>query len=106
MENYEPNSHKYKEEQKAAVQVEKKVGKVIRGSAKPKKKGEMQKFADIFIAEDASNVKSYILMEVLVPAVKKAISDMVTNGIDIILYGETGHTRIRSSKRIPGFWAK
>ncbi|WP_301034863.1 hypothetical protein [Parabacteroides goldsteinii] len=57
----------------------------------------MQKFADVFISEDVGNVKSYILMDVLVPAIKKAISDIVTNGIDMILYGETGRTRKASS---------
>lgn len=92
-EEYGPNSRKSKEEQKIAAQPEKKVGKVISGSAKSKKRGEMQKFADVFISEDVSNVKSYILMDVLVPAIKKAISDIVTNGIDMILYGETGRTR-------------
>lgn len=93
MEEYGPNSHKSKEEQNAAALPEKKVGKVISGSAKSKKKGEMQKFADVFISEDVNNVKSYILMDVLVPAIKKAISDIVTNGIDMILYGETGRSR-------------
>lgn len=97
MEEYGPNSHKSKEEQKATAPPEKKVGKVIAGSAKSKKKGEMQKFADVFISEDVNNVKSYILMDVLVPAIKKAISDIVTNGIDMILYGETGRTRKGSS---------
>ncbi len=29
----------------------------------------------------------------MVPAIKKAISDIVTNGIDMILYGETGKTK-------------
>ena len=94
MEEYKPNSHKSKEEQRESDALpEKKVGKVITGSAKSKKKGEMQKFADVFISEDVGNVKSYIIMEVLVPAVKKAISDIVTNGIDMILYGETGRTK-------------
>ena len=98
MEQYGPNSHKSKETQKeGAAPPDKKVEKVISGSAKPKKKGEMQKFADVFISEDVGNVKSYILMDVLVPAIKKAISDIVTNGIDMILYGETGRTRKASS---------
>ncbi len=98
MEEYRPNSHKSKETQKeGAAPSDKKVEKVISGSAKPKKKGEMQKFADVFISEDVGNVKSYILMDVLVPAIKKAISDIVTNGIDMILYGETGRTRKASS---------
>lgn len=87
MEEYKPNSHRSKEVP------EKKVEKVIAGNAKAKKKGEIQKFADVFISEDMANVKSYILMEILVPAVKKAISDIVVNGIDMILYGETGQTK-------------
>ena len=93
MEDYKSNSDKARQEQ----QSEKKVEAVITGAAKTRKKGEMQKFADVFIAEDANNVKSYILMEVIVPAVKKAISDLgdgltliVTTGIDMILYGEAG----------------
>lgn len=89
MEDYKSNSDKARQEQ----QSEKKVEAVITGAAKTRKKGEMQKFADVFIAEDANNVKSYILMEVIVPAVKKAISDIVTTGIDMILYGEAGHSK-------------
>ena len=59
MEDYKSNSDKARQEQ----QSEKKVEAVITGAAKTRKKGEMQKFADVFIAEDANNVKSYILMD-------------------------------------------
>lgn len=93
METYTSNSHKAREEQQQAASPEKKVEKVISGSAKPKKKGEMQKLANIFISEDVGNVKSYILMEVLVPAIKKALLDIVTNGADMILYGEAGRSK-------------
>jgi len=92
MEEYKPNSHKYKEDQKRAIP-EKKVEKVISGTVKSKKKSEIKKFADVFISEDVTNVKSYILLDILVPAIKKAISDIVTNGIDMILYGGTGKTK-------------
>ena len=58
MEEYRPNSHKSKETQKEGVAPpDKKVEKVISGSAKPKKKGEMQKFADVFISEDVGNIR-------------------------------------------------
>lgn len=97
MEEYKPNSHKSKEEQKDLVP-EKRVEKVISGTVKPKKKSEMQKFADVFISEDVNNVKSYIVMDVLVPAIKKAISDIVTNGIDMILYGEAGKSKKNSTE--------
>ena len=97
MDDYMPKSHKFKEEQKATSIEKKKVEKVVTGVAKVKKKSEVSKLKDIFISEDASNVKSYIIMDVLVPAIKKAIADIVTNGIDMILYGETGHSKRSSS---------
>lgn len=96
MDNYKPNSHKFKEEQKESTS-EKKVEKVISGTAKSKKKNEIQKFADVFISEDVNNVKSYILLDVLIPAIKKAVSDIVTNGIDMILYGESEKTKKNST---------
>lgn len=86
---YTPNSHKYREAQKNASTEEKRIQKVTRGTVKTKK-NEIRKLADIFISEDVANVKSYIFMDVLVPAIKKAIYDIVTNGIDMFLYGGTG----------------
>lgn len=95
MQNYKGNSHKSRDEQKASPQ-DKKIEKVITGSAKTRKKSGMRKFSDVFISEDAGNVKSYIFMDVLLPAAKKLISDVVTNGIDMLLYGEAGRSRKRS----------
>ena len=99
MEDYKSNSHASKEKEKNRE--EKKVEKIISGNAKAKKKSEFSKFADVFVSEDAGNVKSYILMDVLVTEVKKAISDIVTNGIDMLLYGETGvHKRNGASSKV------
>ncbi len=92
VEEYKSNSFKSKEQQKTAGS-SKKVDGVISGSASRKKRSEAKKFADVFIQEDVSNVKSYILMDVLVPAVKKALSDIVKDGVDMILYGETNRNR-------------
>ena len=80
MEEYKSNSHKSKELTKN--EPTKKVVKPIAKATKKKKNA----LAETFISEDASNIKSYILMDVLVPAVKKAISDIVVDGIDMILY--------------------
>ncbi len=91
--DYKPNSHKFKDEQKE----KKKVEKVVKGKVRRKKKSGVTKFTDVFVSEDASNVKDYIFMDVLVPAVKKAISDIVTDGIDMILYGEAKSSKKRSS---------
>lgn len=94
---YKPNSYKSKEEERSkASDTEKRVEKVVQGKVQVKK-NTIHKFTDVFISEDITNVKSYILMDVLVPAIKKAVSDIVTNGIDMILYGESGRDRSRSS---------
>ena len=95
--DYKPNSHRFKEQQKEVATTEKKkVEKVVSGTA-VKKRNDMRKLTDIFISEDAENVKSYIFMDVLVPAIKKAISDIVTDGIDMVLYGSTGRSRKNKS---------
>jgi hypothetical protein len=93
---YPPNSHKYREEQKNVTPEEKRITKVVKGPVKTKK-NDVRKFADIFISEDITNVKNYIFMDVLVPAIKKAIYDIVTNGIDMFLYGGTGKNKSGSS---------
>lgn len=97
MEDYKPNSHKSKEKAVVTEKTEKKVEKVVNGTVKTKKKSEINKVKDLFISEDAANVKSYILMDVLVPAVKKAISDIVTDGISMILFGTTGNRSSRGN---------
>ena len=96
MENYTPNSNKYKEEQKQANTERQKLDKVIAGTAKAKKKSAARKFTDVFVAEDASNVKSYLISDVLIPAAKKLVSDIVRDGIDMLLYGGTGHRSDKS----------
>lgn len=91
MTEYKSNSHVSKKAEAAGLEPagEKKIEKVVTGNVKTRdNKG--RKFADIFISEDAANVKSYIVMDVLVPAIKKAVSDIVTDGISMILYGGTG----------------
>lgn len=84
MTEFPSNSHESKQQQKPKVE------KVITGVATTKKKSEATKFAEVFIAEDISNVKNYVIVDVLIPAIKKAINDIVSNGIEMILYGENG----------------
>lgn len=93
--DYAPNSNKYKAEQKEAVK-QKKIEKVVKGTVKTKK-NDIRKLTDIFISEDIHNVKDYVFSDILVPAIKKAISDIVRNGIDMILYGDSGRSKQSSS---------
>lgn len=97
MNDYKPNSNRFKEEQKKTNLPEKKVEKVTTGKVITKKKSAFSKFADEFISEDAKNVKTYVLGEVLIPAIKKAVLDIVTDGINMILYGDAGRGGKRST---------
>lgn len=92
MSEYKSNSHRSREIERE----EKKVERVVKGQVKSKKKN---KFADTFISEDAASVKEYIIFDVLIPAAKNAISDMVTTGIQMMLYGEVrGGSKSKGSK--------
>lgn len=97
MDNYKPNSDALKEQRTRQRPEEKKVEKVVTGIVKTKKKSKINNFMGNIISEDAKSVKSYVFGEVLIPAIKKAISDIVTDGIDIILYGESRGRNKRST---------
>ncbi len=87
MAEYPDNSHSARErKQDGSSPPEKKLDKVVSGGAKTRKKSEVRKFANVFVPEDAENVKSYILMDVIVPGIKNAIADVVS----IMLFGEAG----------------
>lgn len=93
MENYNSNSNKSKQSNEPP---EKKIEKVISGTVKTKKKSGVRKLADVFVPEDRESVKSYIMFDVIVPYVKKAITDAV----EAILYPgmERGKRNSPSSK--------
>lgn len=94
MENFDYKSNSNKSKTEAVKQAEeKRVEKVVTGKVVTKKKSGFSKFAGEFISEDAKNIKSYVIGDVLIPAFKKAISDIITDGIDIILYGGNGRSR-------------
>ena len=99
MEEYKSNSYRSKELQKNddVKPEDRKIEKVVTGVVKTKKKSKISQAMNNFISEDAKNVKSYVFGEVLIPAIKKAISDIVTDGIDIILYGEARGRNKRST---------
>lgn len=96
--NYKPNSHKYKEEQKAKNELEKKkVEKAITGKVRIKKKSDASKLKDEMIVNDIRSVFSYAVKDVIIPAAKKTICDVVNNGINMMMYGEIKSSNTRSN---------
>ena len=92
--NYKPNSNKSRAESAAIAsnESEKRATKVVTNPVKVKK-NELRKVADALVPGDVTNIKSYIFMDVLVPAFKKLVSDIITNSVDMLFYGETGRSR-------------
>ena len=82
MQEFKPNSHRFKEQQRESKE-ERKIEKVVHGSAKIKKKSGIGKLTNVFISDDAKNVKEYFVTDMAVPFVKKSIItiiDMILNG--------------------------
>jgi hypothetical protein len=81
---YPSNSHKQREEDKKTKNIQ----KVVQGKVITKKKSPFKKLMGTFVGEDVGSVSSYVIHDVLIPAAKSAITDMVQGGIEMLIYGE------------------
>lgn len=89
--DFPANSHRRKQlgaEQKP-IEPEKTIQKVVAGRVVTRKKSFGKRVAEMFVGDEVSNVKSYVLYDVLIPAMKATFSDMVSQGIEMLLFGET-----------------
>lgn len=85
----------YGESPKETKEVER--AKEITQVAKSKGTRRRNKFISNVISEEAGDVKNYIVMDVLIPAVKKTIVDIVENGIEMLM-GTSGRSTSSRSK--------
>lgn len=86
--NLPDNSHKNRAERQNVAEG-KRAEKVVHGKVKTKK-NNARKLTDVFITEDAANVKNYVLFDVIVPSIKKALYDLVVGALDMTLFGGRG----------------
>ena len=91
MDEYKGNSHREKKEEKTAH-------KVISGKAKVGGKPRGNIF-DLFIAEDAGSIRDYLIMDVIVPAIRDTLVDIIISGVKMTFYGETGNVKKSGSSR-------
>lgn len=87
---YKPNSYKSKKENDKKKDV-----KAVVKHAETRDEPVSKKLAGTFLSEDMDSVKTYILFDVLIPSIKDAISAIIHNGSDMLIYGVTGQTRGR-----------
>lgn len=71
---------------------------VKKGDVVRKKKSTSRKFIDSFFGEDISNVKDYLIFDVVIPSLKDGIIDAVTNGLTMLLTGNRGSSKHRGSR--------
>lgn len=99
--NLEPNSHAYKAEKakrEADAKNKEKLRPVIRqDQIVSTKKPLSKKFAETFMTEDAKDVKTWLIMDVLIPGLKNTILDVLL----MMFFGETD-SRSRESSRDRG----
>lgn len=67
---------------------------VVRHQAVVRNKTLIQKVASLFVAGDSQSVVSYVINDILLPTAKSTIQEVITSGIDMMLFGETrSHSR-------------
>lgn len=72
----------------------KKVKTVTTGKVRLHEKNTGDRIKDLMCNESARKVGDYLVYDILLPALKKTISQMVSNGTDMLLFGE-----VKSSSR-------
>lgn len=95
-----PNSHKYKAEKANGGNQDpksrEKVSPIVkRDQVVSTKKPLGKKFAETFMTEDTKDVKSWLLMDVIIPGVKNTILDILS----MMFFGEVDSRRGRGKKR-------
>lgn len=105
--NYPANSHKSREEKNKPE----KLDKVVKGVVTTRKKSFGKKFFETFVGDDVNDVGSYILYDLLIPAAKSTLTDIIQSIPEMIFYnGEKRSSRItrdrgRSTINYGGFSA-
>lgn len=96
--DYQGNANKDKEKPTQRERPDKKLEKVVTGEVSQKPRGVGRKFKEVFFGGDAKNAASFVVSDVLLPALRNLIVDAVTNGAEKLIYGESrGRGRSRTN---------
>ena len=99
MQEYTPNSHKYREAKKAPVPEKRE--KIVTGTVKTRQKSGFHKAVESFFNEDISSVKHYALYEVFIPGAKRLLSEVIKNTADAVFgTGRGGSSRDRNEPKV------
>ena len=72
---------------------EKKIEKVISGTAKTKQKSGVSKVTNALFAEDIKSVIPFVIDEYVIPIIKKGVYEAFTAAMETMIYGKDGRPR-------------
>lgn len=90
-----PPSRKALEE--APEEPEKKIEKVVSGTVQKRKPPLGKRVKAAFLDGSTESVKDYVLLDLVIPNIKDLIADVVSGGIEHMIYGSNGPSRGRRS---------
>jgi hypothetical protein len=104
VDDYPPNSRKSREPkvEPTLPEPEKRAEKVVEGEVVRRKKPLGRRFTETFFSGSGRGVVSYIVLDVLLPAAKDTIADVVSQGIERMLFGEARSVSRRTGSRPSG----
>lgn len=76
-----------------------KLKQVASHGVKVKKKGFVKRLATKILADDAQNIKTFIVSDTIIPAIRNLIYDMATGALDMSLFGGNGGPRRRDKNK-------
>ena len=85
---YPSNSKSKSEEPDEETEERPKVEPVVTGRVLQRKKSMIKRIVETFAGEPVEDTKQFIVTDVIVPAIKNLISDIATQGIERMLFGE------------------
>jgi len=98
MPDYKSNSHKQQEKDARIQEKEEfEVKSVVQGRAEKKKKTLGRRFVETFLNENVGDVKTYLVYDVIVPAIKENIADVINSAVGMLFFGEARRSRSRGS---------
>ena len=82
------NSIEVASKEKSTTSEKPKVKRVTKGQVRRGKKTLGRKIAETFLGDDTASVGEYVIHDILIPALKAMMSEMVGGGVDMLLFGE------------------
>lgn len=89
--SFPTNSDKAKDKDKEPEDEDKdrkKLEPIVKGTVIKQKKSFFKKAVEMFIGDESTSVKDYIVYDILVPTIKNTITDVITSSLEMTLFGE------------------